>query len=72
MTRQELEAALDKGKLEYNSYGDKWYKVRRNGATKLWKTRPDEFNIPCKIGFNSFLSIDRMDMENEPSRLRIV
>lgn len=26
---------------------EKW---RRNGATKTWKTRPDEFRIPVKHG----------------------
>lgn len=23
---------------------------RRNGATKLWKTRPDDFRVPIKYG----------------------
>ena len=28
---------------------------RRSGKTKLWKTRPDEFSIPCKYGlYESF------------------
>ena len=25
-------------------------RVRRNGATKLWKTRPGDFKIPIKYG----------------------
>ena len=28
-------------------------KVRRNGATQLWKTRPTEFRIPVKYGIMS-------------------
>jgi hypothetical protein len=24
---------------------------RRNGRTKTWKTRPDEFHLPVKYGF---------------------
>jgi hypothetical protein len=27
---------------------------RRNGQTKLWKTRPTEFRIPVKFGMYSF------------------
>ena len=25
--------------------------IRRNGQTKTWKTRPDHFEIPVKVGF---------------------
>lgn len=25
---------------------------RANGACKLWKTRPDDFSLPIKYGFN--------------------
>jgi len=27
---------------------------RRNGATKTWKTRPEEFRIPVKYGLYGF------------------
>lgn len=27
---------------------------RRNGATKTWKTRPEEFRVPIKCGLYSF------------------
>jgi len=29
-------------------------KVRRNGETKVWKTRPLEFKIPVKYGLYEF------------------
>lgn len=29
-------------------------RVRRNGATKTWKTRPTEFRIPIKHGLYSY------------------
>ena len=29
-------------------------RYRRNGATKLWKTRPDDFKIPVKHGLYRF------------------
>lgn len=53
-------------KINYNGFGTifvpdggsvplvnviKW---RRNGKTKTWKTRPDEFKIPIKHGLYSF------------------
>jgi hypothetical protein len=30
---------------------------RRNGKTKLWKTRPDDFSIPCKYGMYYYFNI---------------
>lgn len=30
---------------------------RRNGATKTWKTRPDDFRIPIKRGLNEYAYI---------------
>ncbi len=59
-TRAELEAALDAGRLQCrsgkrNRKGEHvWYKLRRNGKTKLWKTRPNEFEIPYKVGFREY------------------
>ena len=32
-------------------------RVRRNGATKTWKTRPDEFRIPVKYGLYEYAYI---------------
>ena len=32
-------------------------RCRRNGATKLWKTRPEEFKIPVKYGMYEYFYI---------------
>ena len=32
-------------------------KVRRNGNTKTWKTRPNEFKVPVKYGLYEYLYI---------------
>lgn len=32
---------------------------RRNGATKTWKTRPNEFRIPIKRGLREYGYIDQ-------------
>jgi hypothetical protein len=34
-------------------------RVRRNGATKTWKTRPGEFRIPVKYGMYEYFYIDQ-------------
>ena len=34
-------------------------RCRRNGATKIWKTRPDEFRIPVIYGLYEYFYIDQ-------------
>lgn len=46
-----IEAALDSGRLYANVNARHPWRVRRNGKTKTWKTRPGEFRIPIKVGF---------------------
>lgn len=53
MTRQELEAALDAGRLSHSMGNGKFWKIRRNGKTQTWKTRPNEFRIPIKAGLRA-------------------
>ena len=50
MTRQQIEAALDAGKLFARMNNGRYWQCRRNGRTQLWKTRPNEFRIPFKVG----------------------
>lgn len=54
-TLQEVETALDGGRLYgcANSNRAVWWKLRRNGQTKKWKTRPDDFRIPVKMGLRT-------------------
>ena len=54
LTLQAFESALDRGNVRAVMHNGKLWSVRRNGATKLWKTRPDEFRIPIKIGFRDY------------------
>jgi len=35
---------------------------RRNGATKFWKTRPEDFRIPVKYGLYAYASITHNGM----------
>ena len=51
-----IEKALDEGKLE-RRMPNSWWRVRRNGKTKRWKTRPWAWHIPVKMGFSQFAYI---------------
>jgi hypothetical protein len=49
MTRDELETALDRGRLQIKSVnGGKWYDIRRNGADKDMETRPGQGRDPLQ------------------------
>jgi hypothetical protein len=39
---------------ENHEPGGKIYRWRRNGATKTWKTRPTEFQVPIKYGLRDY------------------
>ena len=64
MTRVEIETALDKGLVQVHTRNGNWWKLRRNGATKTWKTRPAEFRIPVKAGLRSCTYITHDNMNN--------
>lgn len=69
-SREMLEKALDCNTL-YAPVGlrGKHLKVRRNGKTQTWKTRPAEFRIPIKFGLYGYGEItQRTDFKS----LRIV
>lgn len=51
-----IEKALAEGKLE-RRMPNSWWRVRRNGKTKRWKTRPWAWRIPVKMGFSQFAYI---------------
>lgn len=36
---------------------------RRNGATKVWKTRPNDFRVPVKFGLYGYDSITHLNSE---------
>ena len=58
-TRQELEAALDQGRLFWDrGPGKNNWRLRRNGATKTWKSDPSRFYIPVKAGLETCGAIE--------------
>ena len=71
ISRRELEAMLDSGRLELLLNNGRWIKARRNGKTQTWKTRPSEFRIPLKYGFSGYAEITHRDIGHDNSRFRI-
>ena len=53
-TLTEIELALTNGKLFALMHNGNYWRLRRNGRTKLWKTRPMDFHIPVKAGMNAY------------------
>src|SRR5271163_4816082 len=53
MTRDEIETALDTGRVQARMANGRLWACRRNGKTQTWKTRPGHFCIPVKMGFRS-------------------
>jgi len=53
MNLEEAEAAIDSGNLEVEMATGRWWKVRRNGRTQTWKSRPGEYRIPFKTGLRT-------------------
>lgn len=58
-TREQLETALDAGQLHATLTNGKVWRVRRNGATRVWKRDPTRFRIPVKAGMYSFGAIQQ-------------
>jgi hypothetical protein len=53
MTRYDIELALDAGTLWASMQNGRYWRLRRNGRTQTWKTRPTDFRIPVKAGLKS-------------------
>jgi hypothetical protein len=66
MTRNEIETALDAGRLKILMNTGNYWHVRRNGKTQTWKTRPTHFRIPIKFGFKNYGEINHDNMKAEP------
>lgn len=65
-TRESLETLLDQGKLGFKVQRGKVWRVRRNGKTQTWKTRPTDFRIPVKIGYREYHEITHLNMNCQP------
>jgi len=57
ITRNNIDSLLDSHKIEMATANGKWWRIRRNGATKHWKRDPMWIYIPFKAGLYSYGSI---------------
>ena len=64
LTLSELESLLDHGQVECLMGSGRWWRLRRNGQTKRWKTRPAAFRIPVKAGLRSCTYLTEDDLEH--------
>ena len=53
ITQAYIENSLYNGELWARMGNGRFWRVRRNGQTKIWKTRPGEYRIPVKAGLRS-------------------
>lgn len=65
MTLQEIEQALDQGRVWARMAHGVLWQARRNGRTKTWKTRPHAFRIPIKAGFRATGYIDHENWSSD-------
>jgi hypothetical protein len=61
ITPGKIEALLDAGAVEVRMGPNRWWRVRRNGRTKRWTSRPEEFRIPIKMGLRNYGYITHLD-----------
>ena len=52
-----IENSLYNGELWAAMRSGRYWKLRRNGKTQTWKTRPGDFRIPVKCGLKSCAAI---------------
>jgi hypothetical protein len=64
ITRDTVDALLDRGQIEVAMSNGKWWRIRRNGATRRWKRDASRIYIPFKMGMYGYGSIDEHDFVN--------
>lgn len=58
MNKLDIENALKAGLLYVRMGNGNIWKLRRNGNTQLWKTRPMHYSIPVKAGLKATGRLD--------------
>lgn len=59
--RLAIEGALERGHLWAAMSNGRYWRLRRNGKTQTWKTRPNAFSVPVKAGLKSCTRITERD-----------
>ena len=61
ITRANIDAILDNGKLYACMRNGNWWQLRRNGKTQTWKTDATRVRIPVKAGLKACYAITETD-----------
>ena len=63
-TLAEIEEALDGGFMQVLMANGNYWRLRRNGKTQLWRTRPGHFRIPVKFGIRGYGELTHHDCQS--------
>ncbi|MCX6783338.1 MAG: hypothetical protein NTZ20_05140 [Candidatus Levybacteria bacterium] len=66
ITRENIDSLLNSGKIEIAMGGGKWWRIRRNGATKHWKRDATRIYVPFKMGLKEWGNLTEWDFDNNP------
>lgn len=61
ITRENIDKLLDARRIEAAMRDGKWWRIRRNGATKRFKRDPMRIRVPVKAGMKSYYTITEAD-----------
>ncbi len=67
ITRHNVDALLDSGRLEIAMRNGNWWQLRRNGATKRWKMDPERVRVPVKAGIRVYDVIATYERDLPPT-----
>lgn len=63
VTRENCESGTEFFSTTFKNKAGEPIRVRRNGKTQTWKTRPAEFKIPVKYGLYEYFYITEKNCE---------
>lgn len=64
ITRDNIDALLDAGRLEIAMASGNWWRLRRNGATKRWVRDASRIRVPMKMSFRGTVAVTEMDFRH--------
>jgi excisionase family DNA binding protein len=64
ITRDTVDMLLDAGSIEVAMSNGRWWRIRRNGATRRWKRDATRIYIPYKAGMYTYGNINEHDFIN--------
>jgi hypothetical protein len=75
ITRDNIDTLLDTCSIEVAMTSGRWWRIRRNGATRRWRRTPDRIRIPIKYGYFGYGAITsqsfRPDGTLDPAYFRV-